>query len=230
MGIVDKLKAIFQVGTDKMMDNAGLNTFGHEVKLKEADILLANSKKELVNLKILKNENEKKLANTISDIKKIEAHIQNSVNFFKDENNSEADRERVKEEAKPSFVRLSEKEAIRTKQREDINKIDQDIAKSEEIIQKVTNIIENSKKESKDMIHRNKNADAQNALAISLESLLASSDGLSSKLEESVITAEASAEVRMNEVFDKLKKNEEPLVEQLTKNKDIEDKFENAFK
>lgn len=230
MGIVDKLKAIFQVGTDKMMDNAGLNTFGHEVKLKEADILLANSKKELVNLKILKNENEKKLANTISDIKKIEAHIQNSVNFFKDENNSEADRERVKEEAKPSFVRLSEKEAIRTKQREDINKIDQDIAKSEEIIQKVTNIIENSKKEAKDMIHRNKNADAQNALAISLESLLTSSDGLSSKLEESVITAEASAEVRMNEVFDKLKKNEEPLVEQLTKNKDIEDKFENAFK
>lgn len=231
MGLLNKLKAIFNVGTREIAENTALSTFNDKVNIEEVSLLLAKAKQDLINYEGEKRFEEKNIEDLKNEILNLTDRLNKGVEFVNDESNSEADRNKVKEDTRKTFERKKEKEVQVQNLLVKVDEMSIRITSVQEKIDGAEEILNKNKNSAKEMISRQKVADSQEKIADSLSQLLSSQGNIESKLSENTKRKEAIAETKLDKILGQTdQKRNEQEIDDLINKKNKEEEFEQLFK
>ena len=231
MGIFDKFRATFSVGSEKVIEEAGLTGFANEVNLRVTENNLAKVKSDLVGFKVTVRSKESQLSDLQHEIADFKESLQARVEFCKRENVKPEDADRVKAEARKIFDRISEKEKVEADLKAEIAELKTYEEKVEQEIAAFDKSVSDGKNSIKTQLAKQQIANSNIRLADAAEKLIGSQATIGSAVSEQTRKREAEADIKFENIFGKTTDvKESQAVNELIKNSEKNDEFDRMFK
>lgn len=231
MGLFDKVRAAWSVGSEKAIEEAGLSGFSNEVNLRVTENNLAKVKSDLISFKVTVRSKESQLQSIQKEISDFKEKLQERVEFCKREGVNPSDVERVKAEARKIFDRISEKEKIQSELQSEIAELKAYESKVEEEIERFDKSVSDGKNSIKTQLAKQEIANSKIRLADSAEKLIGSQTAIGSTVSEQTRKKEAEADIKFENIFGKsTDAKETQAVDDLIKSGAKNEEFDSLFK
>ena len=201
MGIFDKLFSTVSVGSDKVIDKAGLSGFRDEVNLNVTQRNLAEVKKNLVTLKVELRKKQGSLSSLDTEIAQFTSKMNEYVEFCKGKDASDEQVQTVKTEARRIYDLIGERKTKREELSKDVADMTAMIDKVQGEVDKFDGLINKGADSISESIARRDVANSKIKLAESAERLMGNQTQLGSNIQRSVSDREAEASVKFDELF-----------------------------
>lgn len=231
MGFFDKFRAVWSVGSQKAIEEAGLSGFNNEVNLRVTENNLAAVKRDLVEFKVTVRSKEGLLKSIQKEISDFKVKLQEHIDFCNREGVKEEDAERVKAEARKIFDRISEKQKVELELQAEIKELKLYENKVEEEISLFDKSVSDGKNSIKTQLAKQEIASSKIRLADSAEKLIGSQTVVGNSVSEETRKKEAEADIKFENIFGKTTEvKESQAVENMIKADAKNEEFDSLFK